>query len=250
MFSTKRLPVAGAVALLFVVSACSSGGDSASSTSDAPDADSTLPVTTEIPEETTTSSSPSTTSEPAPETTEVSLPEPVEYDFSAVSPIVQAFVDENGLNGAGLVVVQRDDGVIYEDYWGEFNADRVSLIASASKSITAGVLLHLQDEGLLDLDAPVADAVGWGAGNPEITPAQLLSNSSGLVGLLSDPTYAPYLCQYIAAGTMQECAESIFTTPDDDADIVPPDTEFRYGGAAMASTRSALTAPPLNDSTS
>ena len=71
----------------------------------------------------------------------------------------------------------------------------------------------------------------WGTGNPTITPAQLLSNSSGLVGLFPDPTYAPYLCQYLAAGTLQDCAASIFTTADDDADIVAPDTEFRYGGA-------------------
>jgi CubicO group peptidase (beta-lactamase class C family) len=97
--------------------------------------------------------------------------------------------------------------------------------------ITAGVLLRLHDDGLLDIDAPVADVVDWGDGNPAITPAQLLSNSSGLVGLLPDPGYSPYVCQYLAAGTLQDCAESIFSTPDDDADIVAPDTEFRYGGA-------------------
>ena len=97
--------------------------------------------------------------------------------------------------------------------------------------ITAGVLLRLQDDGLLDIDAPVAAVADWGAGNPTITPAQLLSNSSGLVGLLPDPAYAPYVCQYLPAGTLQDCAASIFSTPDDDADIVAPDTEFRYGGA-------------------
>ena len=69
------------------------------------------------------------------------------------------------------------------------------------------------------------------SGNPTITPAQLVSNSSGLVGLFPDPTYGPYLCQYLAAGTLQDCAASIFTTTDDDLDVVPPDTEFRYGGA-------------------
>ena len=53
--------------------------------------------------------------------------------------------------------------------------------------ITAGVLLHLADDGLLDIDAPVAEAVEWGAGNPDVTVAQLLSNSSGLVGLLIEP---------------------------------------------------------------
>ncbi len=68
-------------------------------------------------------------------------------------------------------------------------------------------------------------------GNPTITPAQLLSNSSGLVGLLPDPGYTPYVCQFLPAGTLQDCAASIFSTPDDDADVLAPDTEFRYGGA-------------------
>lgn len=149
--------------------------------------------------------------------------------FDAISPIVQAFVERHDLDGAGLVVVERDDGVVHEEYWGEFTADRVTLVASSSKMITAGVLLHLDDRGLLDIDAPVADAVAWGAGNPDITPAQLLSNSSGLVGL-SDIGFAPYLCQFSPTGTLQECAESIFTTSDDDDLVIPPDTDFRYGG--------------------
>ena len=97
--------------------------------------------------------------------------------------------------------------------------------------ITAGVLLRLHDDGLLDIDAPVAAVADWGTGNPAITPAQLVSNSSGLVGLGPNPAYAPYVCQFLPAGTMQDCAAAIFGTPDDDADIVAPDTEFRYGGA-------------------
>ncbi len=153
------------------------------------------------------------------------------YDFSAIGPVVDEFVADRGLNGAGLVVVERDDGVVHEQYWGEFDADRVSLVASSSKMITAGVLLHLDDAGVLDIDVPVADVVDWGSGNPTITPAQLISNSSGLVGLFPDPVFAPYICQYIAGGTLQECAAAVFTTPDDDEQVVAPDTEFRYGGA-------------------
>lgn len=154
-----------------------------------------------------------------------------EYDFSAVGPIVEEFVADRGLNGAGLVVVERADGVVHEQYWGEFDADRVSLVASSSKMITAGVLLALDDQGVLDIDAPVADVVEWGSSNPLITPAQLLSNSSGLVSLSPNPLEAPYPCQYFADGTLQDCAESIFTTVDDDEDVIPPDTQFRYGGA-------------------
>ena len=182
--------------------------------------DETGPTVLPTAESTSGTARPTSTSAPA-----------AEYDFSGVSPIVERFIDERGLNGAGLIVVDRDDGIVDEEYWGEFGPDRVSLIASSSKMITAGVLLRLQDDGLLDIDAPVAAVVDWGAGNPTIMPAQLLSNSSGLVGLFPDPAYGPYVCQFLAAGTLRDCAASIFSTPNDDADIVAPDTEFRYGGA-------------------
>lgn len=143
---------------------------------------------------------------------------------------MDAFVDEQKLAGAGLVVVQRDDGVIGEHYSSDFDGERISLLASSSKMLTAGVLMHLSDEGLLDLDAPVDDIVDWGPGNPEVTTAQLLSNSSGLVGLIDNPTFPPYICQYVASGTLSECGEQIFTTDEDDDQVTPPDTKFRYGG--------------------
>lgn len=225
MIGRRRLSGVLMVAGSLVLASCS--GDTAEST-----ATTTTTTTEPEPEQTTQpapTTEPATTSEPVPTTQPE--PEPLVYDFAAASPIVQQFVDERGLNGAGLVIVQRDDGVIYEDYWGEFDHDRISLVASASKMITAGVLLRLQDDGLLDIDAPVADVVDWGAGNSEVTPAQLISNSSGLVGLLPNPGYGPYVCQFIAAGSLQDCAARIFTTSADDADIAPPDTEFRYGGA-------------------
>lgn len=151
-------------------------------------------------------------------------------DFGAVDGIIDDFVVEAGLEGAGFVVVERDEGVVHEHYAGAFTSDRVSFVASSSKMVAAGVLMRLHDEGALDIDAPVADVVGWGAANPAITPAQLVSSSSGLVGLRATPPYDPYACQWSLVGTLQECAEQIFTTPDDDADVIAPDTAFRYGG--------------------
>ena len=78
---------------------------------------------------------------------------------------MQRFVDERGLNGAGLVIVQRDDGVIYEDYWGEFDHDRISLVASSSKMITAGVLLRLHDDRIDDAyDGSAGPDTGYAMG--------------------------------------------------------------------------------------
>jgi CubicO group peptidase (beta-lactamase class C family) len=224
-------------AALLLTAACSSGGDASSATTgDGPESTDTKGSIVEEPDlapETAPSAIESVTTESVvTETLATPDTEPTpNYDFSALGPIVADFVTERQLAGAGLIVVEREAGVVHEEYWGGFDADRISLIASSSKMISAGVLLHLDDEGILDIDAPVSEVAEWGAANPTITPAQLISNSSGLVGLLPDPTYAPYLCQYIATGTLQECAESIFTTPADDADVIPPDTEFRYGGA-------------------
>jgi len=250
---STRSRTALVVVALFALAACADDGDAAESAStDAPAAD-TAPADTAPPdtepgdtEPTDTAAADSASDTATPDTAAAAEPGDTEpgdaappdtepaartYDFAAIDPIVSEFVESRELNGAGLVVVDRNDGIVYEGYWGVFDADRISLIASSSKMISAGVLLHLDDEGVLDIDAPVADVADWGAGNPDITPAQLISNSSGLVGLLPDPTYAPYLCQYIFSETLQGCAAAIFTSPEDDAQIVPPDTEFRYGGA-------------------
>ena len=154
-----------------------------------------------------------------------------EYDFSEVDPIVEAFIAEHDLNGAALVVVDEDEGIVGEQYFGELDADRVSLVASASKTVTAGVLVRLADQGELDLDQPIAEYVDWAAGqNADVTVAQLLSGSSGFVGLLPTPAYGPYVCQFLPTVEIEECATNAWTTPADDADIVPPDTEWRYGG--------------------
>ncbi len=150
--------------------------------------------------------------------------------FGEVTNAVTSFVDEAQLDGATLIIVEREEGVIYEEYFGAFDAERVSLIASASKMISAGVLLRLQEQQLLDIEAPIEQVVGWEGNNPDITTAQLLSNSSGLVGIAPDLYYAPYACQWESPGTLQACGETIFTTTDDDAAQTEPDTGFRYGG--------------------
>lgn len=205
--SFGRRASAGLAAVILLAACSGSNGDSADRSSDA----------TEAP----------TAESPAPTTS--TAPDPDDPLFADVRARVGELVEENELNGAGFIIFDRDDGIVFEDYWGEFDADRVSLLASGSKMISAGVLSRLADEGLLDLDEPIVDYIDWATDNPEITAAQLLSHSSGLVGLLPDLTYPPYICQFVGSD-MGECAEEIFNSSDDEADVVPPDTEFRYGG--------------------
>lgn len=157
-------------------------------------------------------------------------PAPPEFDFTEFDSQLESFLAEQGLPGATAVIVHEDYGVLHERGYGEFSVDRVSLIASSSKVMSVGVLMRLADAGLLDIDAPISGYLqDWGEYKTDLTVAQLLSNSSGLVGLIDNPLYAPYICQYISNGTLESCAEKIYTA-DDAEDRVPPDTQFRYGG--------------------
>jgi CubicO group peptidase (beta-lactamase class C family) len=154
---------------------------------------------------------------------------PPDFDFSAWDAAVEAYLEEQGLVGASAAVVHPEHGIVHRAGYGAFDAERIYLIASSSKILSVGVLMRLADQGLLDVDAPISDFVEWGDQKSDITVAQLVSNSSGMPGLLDDPVYGPYICQYIDSGTLTDCARTIYTA-DDVADRSPPDTEFRYGG--------------------
>lgn len=90
------------------------------------------------------------------------------------------------LQVAGVVV--RLDGKI-DEAWGQSADSRtVFRIASMTKSFTAALIVMLRDEGILELDRPVAQyapelgsVVGPGASPQPITLRDLLSMSSGLV---------------------------------------------------------------------
>jgi CubicO group peptidase (beta-lactamase class C family) len=177
--------------------------------------------------------SPEPTQEPAATLEPVATvgPETADRDFAPVAAEIEAFVNERGLNGAGIVVVHRDEGEIYRDYFGEFSEDRISLIASSSKMISAGVLLKLHEDGALDIDMPLRDYIDWADPKSDITAAQLMSNSSGLVGLGPNLLYGPYICQRLPTEELESCGEAVLSGTADDADVIAPDTEFRYGGA-------------------
>jgi CubicO group peptidase (beta-lactamase class C family) len=153
-------------------------------------------------------------------------------DFSAFDRAIDSFVTAQGLAGAAAIVVDRERGMVHLKGYGSFSPDRLFLIASSSKILSAGVLMRLADQNLLDLDAPIGKVVSgmWGGdGKAALTIAQRLSNSSGMVGLLDEATYPPYLCQFVPGGTLTSCARTIYQAADSDR-IVPPDTRFRYGG--------------------
>lgn len=152
-------------------------------------------------------------------------------DFTLFDAALSRFVTQHGLRGASAVIVHEQRGFVHSAGYGEYPANRVYLIASSSKILSMGVLVRLADQGALDLDAPIGTYLSsWGNGKPDLTVAQLVSGSSGLVGIVDSLLYAPYGCQGNAATTLADCAKAIYTA-DDAAERVPADTEFHYGGA-------------------
>jgi CubicO group peptidase (beta-lactamase class C family) len=152
-------------------------------------------------------------------------------DFTRYDAAVSAFLVDHGITGASGVVVHKDRGIVHLQGYGQYPPDRTYLVASSSKILSVGILMRLADQGLLDIDAPIGKYLSaWAPnGKPELEVSELVSNSSGLVGLVDNPTYAPYICQYVDTGTLSDCAKAIYTA-NDAADRKPPDTSFHYGG--------------------
>lgn len=171
-------------------------------------------------------------------------------------------VESWGLDGAAYIVVDRDRGVVFEDYVGTFDESRVSLIASSSKMLTAGVLSRLEDQGLIDLEQPIVEYVDWAEGtNPGVTAGHLISNTSGIAGFhrnYQEPdigaltangfghlpvTDEAYDCARDPAITLTDCASQVMNhrfnaigSSGDPAHSTmmagaAPGTLFRYGGS-------------------
>lgn len=153
-----------------------------------------------------------------------------QLDFSEADAALEAYLAEHGLEGATFAIVHRDYGLVHLRAFGRFEPNRIFLLASSSKVLSAGILMRLADKGIVDVDAPVSTYLSdFGEYKTDITVAQLLSNSAGMVGLIDDALYAPYICQYLDFGNITTCGAKIYTA-DDAADRVPPDSRFRYGG--------------------
>jgi CubicO group peptidase (beta-lactamase class C family) len=157
-------------------------------------------------------------------------------DFGAFDTMVNDFIADHGLKGASAVIVHKDRGMVHLAGYGEYAEDRNYLVMSSSKIMSVGIMMRLADQGVLNVDGPIGNYVGsWDqagkTSKPELTVAQLVSGSSGLVGIIDNLLYAPYACMSDAASALSVCASALYTA-DDAAERKQPDTEFHYGGAA------------------
>lgn len=130
-------------------------------------------------------------------------------------------VVKGGVPGV-TAIVMRDGRLLYRLDVGGIDADTRYPVASASKWMTAALLMTVVDEGKLSLDEPVSKHLPVFQGTPgEITLRQLLAQTSGegslkdLVDIRQDPRI-----------TLAASAAEIAARPLQD----PPGQVFKYGG--------------------
>ncbi len=118
-------------------------------------------------------------------------PEPPESKLSIeLDGLVPDLIESEGIAGVGIAMI--DDGKVARTwYYGEqepgkaIDAQSVFNTASVAKTVVSELYIELEDRGLIDLDARIADTISNDdlASDPRfatLTPRFLLSHSSGL----------------------------------------------------------------------
>ncbi|WP_281225896.1 class A beta-lactamase-related serine hydrolase [Flavobacterium aquiphilum] len=145
------------------------------------------------------------------------------YDFSTVEHKIQTWVDSSYYSGASIVIV-KNDIVVYEKIFGNYNKDSQIFIASAGKWLAAATIASVVEKTNLSWDDKVKkwlpefkDAKG------EATLRQLFSHTSGF------PDYQPKDSVTDNYQTLEESVKHIVNIPAERQ----PGTSFHYGGLAM-----------------
>lgn len=148
-------------------------------------------------------------------------------DLSDVTaPIGEYVVSRPSVDGAGLLIVDFDGRVLWEQHWEGFDRHRVIRIASATKWLSGAAVMTSVDRGELSLDTAAGELLpefaARGDGAADMTVRQMFGHTSGLTAdsrFASDPTIS-----------LEQSARRIgLFEPMESA----PGAEFRYGGASM-----------------
>jgi CubicO group peptidase (beta-lactamase class C family) len=144
-------------------------------------------------------------------------------DFTPLQQKIQSWVDSGYYTGASIIVA-KDNKVIYQQYFGNYDTNTVAYIASAGKWLAAATVAAIVDEGKLSWDDKVnmwlpefKDIKG------DATLRQLFSHTAGY------PDYQP---KGKRPDNYQTLKEAVAQIVDLAADTLPG-TKFHYGGLAM-----------------
>lgn len=147
-------------------------------------------------------------------------PRPAPNAWAAVDEFLERNLERLG-GGCSLILIQGDR-VVHRAAYGSFTPDRVVPVASASKWISAGVIMALVDDGVLSLEDKAGRYLPEFTGRKgDITIRQMFSHTHGLS---PEPRY-----NWDAKITMAEAVRSISTVKW----VTEPGQGLYYSGAGM-----------------
>lgn len=154
-------------------------------------------------------------------------------DFAEVDAAFQAFIDESTVfDGISYVVVDAG-GVLHTGTFGDHTEDTVVMLASTSKVPAVMTLMALEEDAASDfsMSRPIGEILPFNGVYADRTPAQLVSNTSGIPGLRQLSLYGPHLCQYSFGEAIgfEACGEVLLSVPLPDSHDAG--SIFDYGGS-------------------
>ena len=159
-----------------------------------------------------------------------------EYDWSRLESAIEALIEANDLPGAAMLV-RRDGETLYEKHFGDYSADTEIMAGSASKWVSAAVIMRLVEDGVLDLDEPLSKWIPSFRVQDKrnITLRDALSHATGLM--------ARHTVVNDYRISLASAVDHIATLPLEE----PPGVAFRYGALGYhAAARAAEQATQRN----
>lgn len=147
-------------------------------------------------------------------------------DFTAVDARFDTLLQEGSLSG-GAILIGTDRGLLHERYVGDYDADTVVPIASATKLLSALRIGQLVERGVLDIDAPVhATLPNFTGLKGEMTLRQMFSHTAGYGNDEGHPVLSPAVASLENAVNFIACCVPFPKT-------WTPGGQFAYGGISM-----------------
>ncbi len=160
-------------------------------------------------------------------------PPPVTPDFSEVDAAFQSFIDESLIfDGISYVVVDAE-GTLHTGTFGDHTEDTVVMLASTSKVPAVMTLMALEEDpaSTFSMSQPIGEVLPFDGVYADRTPAQLVSNTSGIPGLRQLGLYGPHLCQFSFEESIEfeACGQILLSVPLPDSHDAG--SIFDYGGS-------------------
>lgn len=145
--------------------------------------------------------------------------------FVQADAVVDLHRVERGLPGAAIAVFDGAGTSYHERFFGTYGPGTFVPIASASKVVSASVIMSLVDDGTMSLDDTIADYLPQYAGTPNgsITLRQAFSQTSGLWN-------DEWPCVADPGATLADCTIDIL---DRAPRVSAPGATFFYGSNSM-----------------